>query len=87
MREMVTRVLYCLKLVANHCQRPALAAAAFCLLLFRANHVLAQTPGQEPETKEAWVISYALVILSVGLGLYVICRPARRNKEVKQEPK
>lgn len=45
----------------------------------------AQGAGDEPETQEAWVISYALVIFSVGLGLFVICRPTRRNKKVKTE--
>ena len=54
--------------------------------LGQASWLWAQT-SNEPETKEAWVISYALVILSVGLGLYVVCRPSRRNKQVKAEAK
>ena len=41
--------------------------------------------GAEEEPKESWVTGYALVILSVGLGLFVICRPGKRSKKVKAE--
>jgi hypothetical protein len=56
-------------------------AAVVC----HAGQLWAQAAGTEPETQAAWVVSYALVILSVGLGLFVICRPGRRNKKVKAE--
>ena len=54
--------------------------------LVAVQQVAAQAQGGEEETQEAWVVSYALVILSVGLGLFVICRPGRRSKKVKAEP-
>ena len=54
--------------------------------LMMVQHVAAQAQGGDKETQEAWVVSYALVILSVGLGLFVICRPGRRSKKVKAEP-
>lgn len=71
------------------CCRSACRFLAVCLAyLSQAACLWAQAPTtNEPDTKEAWVISYALVILSVGVGLYVVCRPARRNKTVKTEPK
>ena len=41
--------------------------------------------GQEEEKPAPqWVISYALIVMGVGLGLAVVCRPSRRNKEVKR---
>ena len=51
------------------------------VLLGRTSAVLAQDGG---ETKEAWVLPYALVILLVGLGLFVVCRPSRRDKKVEK---
>jgi hypothetical protein len=41
-------------------------------------------PPEEPVSQEAWVLSYALVILTTGLALFVICRPGRRFKDVKR---
>ena len=41
--------------------------------------------GAEEEPQESWVTGYALVILSVGLGLFVVCRPGKRSKKVKQD--
>jgi hypothetical protein len=32
-----------------------------------------------------WVKSYFLVLLCVGLGLLIICRPGKRGKEVKRD--
>ena len=62
----------------------------FCFLLVmtvaylsQATPALAQQGGATSE--ESWVTSYALVILCVGLGLFVICRPSRRDKRVKKE--
>jgi len=63
------------------------ASAALVLLLGQASPIWAQPPGAEPESQETWVIGYALVIFSVGLGLFVVCRPSRRNKQVKAEKK
>jgi hypothetical protein len=36
-------------------------------------------------SKEAWVVSYALVILFVGLGLFIISIPSRREKRVRMK--
>ena len=41
-----------------------------------------QTGGTD---NSSWVTSYALVILCVGLGLFVICRPSRREKKVRKD--
>ena len=47
------------------------------------------TPAQAQETtpgdQSSWVTNYALVILCVGLALFVICRPSRREKKVRKE--
>ncbi len=32
-----------------------------------------------------WVMPYALVILGVGLGLLVVCKPSRRREKAKVE--
>jgi hypothetical protein len=34
--------------------------------------------------QEDWVLSYALVILCVGLGAFAVCRPARRSSDVRR---
>ena len=35
--------------------------------------------------KSSWVLSYALVLLAITLGLVAICRPGNRSKDVKTE--
>jgi hypothetical protein len=42
--------------------------------------LLAQIEPEVVESKEAWVVSYALVVLSIGLGVYIISKPARRER-------
>jgi len=32
-----------------------------------------------------WVMSYALVILGIGLGLLILCKPSRRRERAKVE--
>ena len=39
---------------------------------------------EPPATKEAWVISYFLVVVSIGLGLFAVCRPSRRSKKATE---
>jgi len=36
-----------------------------------------------PKPEASWVLSYAMVGLGTALGLVGMCRPGRRNKEVK----
>ena len=31
-----------------------------------------------------WVLSYALVILCLGLGVFVVCRPGRRSQDIRR---
>ena len=56
---------------------------AFVPALVLCSPLLAQDDGEE-EPQASWVLSYALVILCVGLGMAPICRPSRRGKEVKR---
>ncbi|MCH2128551.1 MAG: hypothetical protein MK179_05375 [Pirellulaceae bacterium] len=46
---------------------------------------LAQEMGEEADGEsgqENWILPYALVVLGVGLGILVVCRPSKR-KEVE----
>lgn len=38
----------------------------------------------EPAGKN-WVMSYLLVVLSIGLGLTVVCRMGMRHKDIRQD--
>lgn len=58
---------------------------AFAASLGVVSPLVAQQGTEEAASKDEWVISYFLVILCVGLGLFVICRPGRRSKKVKAE--
>ena len=69
----------CLRKTSHRIVSPLLAAIA---CLFLATPALAQQAGAE--SQESWVTSYALVILCVGLALFVICRPSRRDKKVQK---
>ena len=40
----------------------------------------AQVPGEGDVKKDAWVISYAVVIVCIALGVFIISKPARREK-------
>ena len=33
--------------------------------------------------KASWTMSYILVVLAIGLGLVVICRPGRRSASIR----
>jgi|GEM_PF-5151248 len=45
----------------------------------------AQAPPEAVPTKENWALGYALVVLSIGLGLASVLRPGRRTAEFKRE--
>ena len=62
---------------------PRVITAIACLLgtlSTFSSTLLAQVEPEVVESKEAWVVSYALVILSIGLGVYIISKPARRER-------
>jgi hypothetical protein len=47
---------------------------------------LAQEAAKQPENAGgSYVFSYALVILGVGLGLLLVCRPSHRRDRAKPE--
>lgn len=66
--------------------RPFRRMAPLCLvclaLLGTPQHAWAQRNKAEPEPvkKEAWVISYALLILCVGGGLFTVLKPGKRDR-------
>jgi hypothetical protein len=41
--------------------------------------------GEDEGPKDSWVLPYAMVILSIGLALFVICRNGKRSSKVKAE--
>ncbi|MCA9262485.1 MAG: hypothetical protein KDA60_01505 [Planctomycetales bacterium] len=58
------------------------ASWAVISLMCSATPLLAQSDEAIPEKKVRYVISYVLVILCVGLGLYVVCRPGKRGRDI-----
>jgi hydrogenase/urease accessory protein HupE len=38
-----------------------------------------QLPGEEPKKERSWVLGYALTTLCIGLGVFVLVRPAKRK--------
>lgn len=63
------------------------AYAAACWLAAGAT-ALAQAGGAEQKTEEAppaYVVPYALVILSIGLGLAVVLNSSKRRERAKPE--
>jgi hypothetical protein len=58
---------------------------ALLVTLVNVTAALAQQKPAEapPADKGSWVLSYALVILAVALGLMAVCRPGSRTKDVK----
>jgi hypothetical protein len=54
------------------------------LLVYATAAWAQQTPPADPaDDKGSWVLSYALVILGIALGLMAVCRPGNRTKDVK----
>ena len=60
------------------------AARSFLATIWLLGCVTPAFAQEAAETKEAWVVPYVLVILLVGLGLFVVCRPSRRDKKVEK---
>ena len=59
--------------------------AGLLVMLSTATPLRAQDSAQD-EGGEDWVFSYAIVGLSIGLGLFIICRMGKRSQEIKQLP-
>lgn len=63
--------------------------SAFCTLagwLLLHNIALAQgQPQGEQSSGGTYVVSYMLVLLGVGLGLLVVCRPSGRRDRARPE--
>jgi hypothetical protein len=60
-----------------------LFVAMFWLVTLAARTVMAQE--ESGSSKEAWVVSYLIVVLAVGLGLFLVCRSSRRAKKAKKK--
>ena len=60
--------------------------AAVCWLTIVAE-VWAQqgSPTVGGQGASPWVLPYALVILGVGLGLLILCKPSKRREKAKVE--
>ena len=62
-----------------------LGLALFLLVDSTPAWAAAQRPVAESAGTQAdWVLSYALVILSIGLGVFAVSRPGRRGKDVRR---
>jgi hypothetical protein len=59
-------------------------AAALLLSLICAVPVYAQAAEDSAADEPRWVIGYALVILSVGVGLTAVCRMGRRGQDIRR---
>ncbi len=45
----------------------------------------AQQGGISERKASPWVMPYALVLLGIGLGLLILCKPSRRREKAKVE--
>ena len=63
---------------------PVLLALLIAGLLASPAAAKKKKKPKEEETKESWVVSYAFVGLGLALGMAGICRPGRRQKDVKR---
>lgn len=66
------------RLLPTLCCWSALGAAA----LAQGRKML--PPPEEPK-EASWVFAYALVVLGVGLGLLIVCRPSWRRERAKPQ--
>jgi hypothetical protein len=46
--------------------------------------VWAQVEEEVTEASKSWVPGYFVVLLGIGIGLFVICRPSTRRAEIRQ---
>lgn len=40
-------------------------------------------PEDSSGPKASWALAYMIVVLGIALGLIAVCRPGKRNKEIK----
>jgi hypothetical protein len=67
--------------LVRHAQRLALGGAAW---LATCGPALAQSSSSEPKGPD-WVVPYLIVGACVAFGIFIVCMPARRSFEVKQD--
>ncbi len=60
--------------------------AILCWVSFSGIALAAEGESGESYGSSIWVLPYAYVILCVGLGMFVVCRSARRKDRAKPEP-
>ena len=53
---------------------------ALAVLVFFCLPALVMAAGEEPEKAPEWVLSYALIILFVGLAIVILLRKANRSE-------
>ena len=61
------------------CTFGRLLVPAVACMLSSTGIVWGQDKPEVPVTKEAWVISYAIVLLCVGGGIFSVVRPTPRD--------
>ena len=68
--------------------RRAIKLLAAVVLCFAATHGIALAKAAEEKEDGgggAWVLSYALVLLGIGLGMLVVLRSSRRKDRAKPQ--
>lgn len=67
--------------------RQAVMAVVYSLALglLAPNLVWAQPPGAEPPEEKNWGLQYLLVLIMVGVGVFVVCRPAGRKDDLPRQ--
>jgi len=74
----------CLRTLGQRANACLLAAACWLAI---GSQAWAQQGGGGDSGRGAspWVMPYALVLLGVGLGLLILCKPSRRRERAKVE--
>jgi len=68
----------------NSIRRTVRWSAAFALVWLAAAPVWAQEAEESSSTGAKWGMAYALVFLGIILGVFAVCRPGRRSKEIRR---
>ena len=72
--------MHCL---AALCRRFAWIPGAAMSWMFLVATACAAEPQEGPK-ENSWVLAYILVLLGIALGLMVLLRPGKRNKELPE---